>query len=57
MFLLIGVTFFLVERGVDEATFEAGLTEWRRRHAHEEVEADAKASESKVEDDVDQKSF
>lgn len=37
----IGVTFCLVDLGVDEATFEAGLTEWRRRHAHREAEADS----------------
>lgn len=27
-----GVTFILVDRGMNRKTFEKGLTEWRRRH-------------------------
>ncbi|EGN97672.1 hypothetical protein SERLA73DRAFT_184473 [Serpula lacrymans var. lacrymans S7.3] len=34
----LGVTFSLVHSGLDQRTFERGLTEWRRRHLHEVVE-------------------
>ncbi|KAF8324698.1 magnesium-dependent phosphatase-1 [Cantharellus anzutake] len=32
----LGVTFILVERGMDHATFKRGVDEWRRRHPPEE---------------------
>lgn len=50
-----GVTFCLVEQGVDEATFEAGLTEWRKRHAHKEAEDDSlDDTKSSEQDDEEQ---
>ncbi|CDO72039.1 hypothetical protein BN946_scf184943.g74 [Trametes cinnabarina] len=39
----LGVTFCLVPNGVDDRTFEHGLTEWRKRHPVEVAE-DASAS-------------
>ncbi|EKM51009.1 uncharacterized protein PHACADRAFT_128667 [Phanerochaete carnosa HHB-10118-sp] len=39
----LGVTFCLVQRGMDDRTFEKGLAEWRRRHPVEVVE-DASAT-------------
>ncbi|KAH7925786.1 magnesium-dependent phosphatase-1 [Leucogyrophana mollusca] len=34
----LGVTFILVENGLDDRTFERGLKEWRRRHPVEVTE-------------------
>ncbi|KAI0338786.1 magnesium-dependent phosphatase-1 [Trametopsis cervina] len=34
----LGVTFCLVQKGMDDRTFERGLAEWRKRHATEVVE-------------------
>ena len=42
-----GVTFCLVKRGLDDRTFEHGLTEWRRRHPVEVME-DADASHTSI---------
>lgn len=42
-----GVTFCLVKRGLDDRTFEQGLSEWRRRHPVEVTE-DADASHPSV---------
>ncbi|EJC99515.1 magnesium-dependent phosphatase-1 [Fomitiporia mediterranea MF3/22] len=36
----LGVTFIYVPRGLDEKVFEAGLTEWRRRHLVPEPESE-----------------
>lgn len=34
----LGVTFCLVQKGMDDRTFERGLAEWRKRHPTEVVE-------------------
>ncbi|KIP03234.1 hypothetical protein PHLGIDRAFT_31887 [Phlebiopsis gigantea 11061_1 CR5-6] len=45
----LGVTFCLVQRGMDDRTFEKGLTEWRRRHPVEVIEdASGTANEKQI---------
>lgn len=44
--LSLGVTFCLVQSGVNDRAFEQGLAEWRRRHPVEVAEdADGRTAE------------
>ena len=44
--LNVGVTFHLVPNGVDDRTFERGLSEWRKRQPVEVVEDTSNNAES-----------
>lgn len=46
----LGVTFCLVQRGVDDRSFEKGLAEWRKRHPAEVVEDAAGTAEEPYEE-------
>jgi len=44
----LGVTFILVKRGMNNATFKRGLEEWRRQHPASPSDSDAEAVDAKA---------
>ncbi len=44
----LGVTFILVKRGMNNATFKRGLEEWRRQHPASPSDSDAEAVDARA---------